>query len=221
MTTVSYCTTCKDRLWQLKKTLPFNLATIDKDCDVVLLDYHSTDGLDQYIKDNYKNELDSGKLKYYKLDTPLNGFDMALAKHISHTLATGDVLFNLDADNFVGDTINELKNLKDGTVLIPKIVKGTNTSRCGRIGVTKKDYIKYHGYDVSIRNMSNDDGVFFRKLLKHGVRPISSKDRSIPIAQTQIEKTKHTNYVKFDLPARITVIGLFGKLKTININQEM
>ena len=53
MKRVSFCTTCKGRLWQLEQTLPNNLKILDDYSEIVLLDYQSPDGLKNYIFDNF------------------------------------------------------------------------------------------------------------------------------------------------------------------------
>ena len=64
MTHVSYCTTCKGRLWQLEQTLPVNIKLANEDIEIVLLDYHSQDGLRDYILENYQEYLADGRLRY-------------------------------------------------------------------------------------------------------------------------------------------------------------
>lgn len=191
MKQISYCTTCKGRLWQLRQTLTTNLTSLDDDSEIVLLNYHSTDELDDYIKDTFPSELDNGRLRYYKLITPVDGFDMAFAKHIAHTLGNARVLFNLDADNFIGDTAIELKNLDDVTLLIANKIEGTSTSRGGRIGITSKSYKRIGGYNPKVLGMIGDDGVFIKRALNMGLKLVYSNDKSIPIQQDELDKTKY------------------------------
>ena len=156
--------------------------------DIVLLDYHSKDGLEDYIKTNYLDELACGKLKYYKLLTPVDGFDMAYAKHIVHMLAEGDKLFNLDADNFIGTSRNEIWRLPLNYLLVSSKLPGTATSRAGRIGINRIDYHRIGGYNYRILGMVNDDGNFVERAINKGLRLTITKDRSIPIQQNQSHK---------------------------------
>lgn len=195
MKKISYCTTCKGRLWQLKDTLPTNLDLI-KDIDgvdLVLLNYHSDDGLDEYIRSGFKEYLDSGKLKYYSLVSEAKYFDMSYAKNIVHCLASGKVLFNLDADNFIGLTVDELKSLPINHILTTKHVKGTHTSRFGRIGIHASDFHELRGYNESIKNMGGDDGNLIIRGLHKGFKLIQSQDISIPIQQSVEIKTKYSD----------------------------
>lgn len=210
MKSVSYCTTCKGRLWQLKQTLPTNLKETNEKCSIVLLDYHSEDGLQEYISSNYRSFLDDGRLKYYKLLTPVDGFDMAFAKHIVHTLSHSDVLFNLDADNYIGSTLNELATLPLGEMLIPKIVKGTHSSRCGRIGFNKTDYLKINGYDINLHGMASDDGNIVRRAYQAGIRFKFSEDLSIPVPQSHEDKFKFIRKGNYILPDYAEVVDYQG-----------
>ena len=62
---VSFCITCKNRLHQLKETLPRNL----RDCqgsagsvEFVLVDFGSTDGVLDWVLDHHGDALRSGLL---------------------------------------------------------------------------------------------------------------------------------------------------------------
>lgn len=190
MKNISYCTTCKGRLWQLKQTLPVNIKQTGDGVDIILLDYHSEDGLEDYIKAEYSEYLNDGRLKYYKIRTTLEGFDMAYAKHITHMLAGGDLLFNLDADNYIGSTVDEMRTLPRDKILIPRIVNGTATARCGRVGISRLNYMRIGGYDIKMLGMQNDDGDLVHRAWVGGLRFVFSSDDTIPIEQSIEEKMK-------------------------------
>jgi hypothetical protein len=100
---ISFCTTCMGRLEFLKKTLRYNLNIISQhnNCELVLLDYNSNDGLGDWVRDNFKNELANSLLVYYRTSEP-RYFHMSHAKNLSHRLGEGKILCNLDADNYLG-----------------------------------------------------------------------------------------------------------------------
>ena len=195
MKSISFCTTCKGRLWQLEQTLIQNINIIEnvENVDIILLDYHSEDGLKEYIFNNFYNHLRSGKLKYYSLLSKAEYFNMSYAKNIVHCLSNSDVLFNLDADNFIGSTVNELKELRVGDFLMPPYIPNTETGTCGRIGVPRETFHLLHGYNESILGMGNDDGDFIRRLLLNKNKPVRSKDINLPINNTIEDKLKYTN----------------------------
>lgn len=215
MKSVSYCTTCKGRLWQLRQTLPINLQQTSDTCELILLDYHSEDGLERYIKDNYEEYLQDGRLKYYKLVTVLGGFDMAFAKHLSHLLANHEVLFNLDSDNFIGDTLLELRDLSDAELLTSRIIKETKTARFGRIGMTKQTYTQLNGYDISIRGMAGDDSDMIKRALMNGLRLKVSVDESLPIPQSDQIKYQFNTQTPNKLPSTVQVVNHNNEMFTI------
>lgn len=214
MKSINFCTTCKGRLWQLRQTLPVNIKLTQKDVSIILLDYHSTDGLEEYITNNYNEYLIDGRLKYYKLHTNIYGFDMAYAKHIVHLLADGDVLFNLDADNYIGDTISELRKLRESNILIPRHIKNTATSRCGRLGYSRVNYLRVGGYDTKIDGIFNDDGNFVRRACRLRLKLQYSNDVSIPIQQTL--KEKHKYMTDIDRPDIVVVSNINKAIYIVN-----
>lgn len=187
---------------------------------IVILDYHSPDGLEKYINDNYSKYLASGRLKYFKLVTELDGFDMAMAKHVVHLLSDADVLFNLDADNFIGTTIPELQSLEYGQVLVSRKTLDTGTARGGRIGVHREDYLRLGGYDKRILGVAGDDGRFVEQAQIRKMRLIWSKDTSIPIPQDV--DYKQINVVKrepgFKLPSAVVVKNHLGEERLVKLN---
>jgi glycosyltransferase involved in cell wall biosynthesis len=62
-TTLSFCITCKNRLHQIKQTLPQNLTDnreMKGKVDFVLVDFGSTDGLQEWIIGNFEPEIEDG-----------------------------------------------------------------------------------------------------------------------------------------------------------------
>src|ERR1044072_6302434 len=97
---ISFCTTCMGRLHHLKETIFANIeANADHpDIEFVVLNYNSPDGLHEWVKENI------GRLKNvaYFREISVTRWRMPHAKNMAHLLATGDVVCNLDADNFTG-----------------------------------------------------------------------------------------------------------------------
>ena len=102
---VSFCTTYKDRFWQISQTLPKNLKDnrMDKEhVEFVLIDFDPSDPtLKNFIFDNFADDVASGYLKYYQTDK-MPTWDCSFAKNTAHYYAANDVVVNLDADNYTG-----------------------------------------------------------------------------------------------------------------------
>jgi Glycosyl transferase family 2. len=224
MTSVSYCTTCKGRLWQLEQTLTANLRTIraQYDVDLVLLDYHSNDGMAEWVFENFIDDINSERLKYYRLTDDLF-FDMSYAKNVVHKLATGDVLFNLDADNFIGSTLPELRELKSNQILVnhPTFTRENKAyGRYGRIGLHADAYRLLNGYDEAIAGMGMDDGDLILRALRKRMIPVYSKDQTIPINNTANDKiihcdpkTKHYQGAPINDNANVSGFGVANTLR--------
>lgn len=175
---VSYCTTCKGRLHHLQQTLPANMAA-EKDnpnVEFVVLDYGDEDGLGEWIKQNYQKEMDSGRLRYARFET--DHFKMAHAKNMAHRLATGDILCNVDADNFIApnssrwlsETFTKHPNGFVTNLSVRRIDPWINgfkrvilrsarvpLSTAGRIAMPRTTYEQLHGYDESFNAWGYDD----------------------------------------------------------------
>ena len=177
---VSYCTTCKGREHHLKQTLVANMAAeaANPNVEFVVLDYDSPDGLGEWIKENYQAEMASGRLKYAKLnDAP--HFKMAHAKNLAHNLASGDILCNLDADNYLAKDYSRtlVKQFeKDPNSIITHVTlrhrdpiiqkwraftgqkhKNHQPGMTGRIAISKENFHALRGYDETYSAWGGDD----------------------------------------------------------------
>jgi len=91
-------------MWQIKQTLPQNLEdnlSMKGQIDFALVDFGSTDGLQEWIIQNFEQELTEGYLKYYYTEE-LPHWHICIAKNTAHVLSESDILVNLDCDNYTG-----------------------------------------------------------------------------------------------------------------------
>lgn len=156
---VSVCTTCMNRLVDLRQTLPKN---IDDNSDYpavefVLLDYNSKDGLGEWVQKELGNHIESGKLKYFRTEDP-EFYSMTHSRNLAFKLASGAIVNNVDADNFTNPgfatKINELANQKPNYAIF---AKGKRMLR-GRLGFWKHEFIDLlGGYDEEIKDYGHDD----------------------------------------------------------------
>lgn len=142
-----------NRLHHLANTLGVNIQEAAKiGAEIVVLNYGSKDGLDEWIKSNWNALLpfvESGNFKYFFTKEP-EYFFAAHAKNVAHKLATGDILCNLDADNYLVSGFPEFlhqsfSNNKEIVVLTNDRTPGT----CGKIAVAKEFFYSVNGYDES------------------------------------------------------------------------
>ena len=179
---ISFCITCMDRLSHLKKTLRKNIKNNEDypNMEFVLLDYNSSDDLEEWVFSNFTDELKSGLLVYYKTNES-KYFQMSRAKIIAHQMSTGDIVCNLDADNYTGKdfaffinlTCNESLDII-GTQSYNKGFLSSHISDCGgRIFLSKKNFLKLGGYNEKFIGWGSEDREFIARAKKLGLKEIN------------------------------------------------
>lgn len=168
---ISICTTCMDRLVDLKKTYLKNIED-NKDyphLEWVLVNYNSKDDLDTWTAMNLPK-----CVRYYKTEKP-KFYSMAHSRNMAFGLALGDIVTSVDADHFINKgfahKINELANTLGRKHIF---VKSEQKNR-GRIAMFKKDFCELGGYDEDLRDYGHEDrDLLFRacamgfKVVKYG-----------------------------------------------------
>lgn len=166
---ISLCTTCMDRLDDLSQTMPFNIAhETYPNVEFLLLDYNSKKPLDEWAK----QYVDKGILTYYRTNEP-KYYTMAHSRNVAFTLATGDIVMNVDADNFIQqrndspvsptfcEYLNMLANECEGKKGI--FAKGKRLLH-GRLGCFKSEFLEMRGYDEEMIGYGYDDIDLLRRL---------------------------------------------------------
>lgn len=180
---ISYCTTCHSRLWQLKQTITHNFAyTLAGKVELCILVYNDIKTY-QYLYKHYADYINDGRLRVLSVNKNKVFADGSMwscgyVKHLAHLIGRGDVLFNLDADNFIDDALHAaLLELKPNELLITKQSEWRDDGRSGRIGVHKDLYGKAIYRDKG----RNDDGDFIQQCVAHGAKPIQITCQHTPI----------------------------------------
>lgn len=173
---ISYLTTCQNRTWQLKQTLHLsieNSLSYAKNVQFVLLNYYSTDDLHEYVHEELKEHLDSGKLVYIDANsiyprTDSVTFDRSKAKNMVAKYATGDILCWLDADNIAlqgfSEYINDCFCFNTDIVLQGDFRIAHDVG--GRIVCMRSDYERSKGYDESLVGYNHEDVKFVAMLVE-------------------------------------------------------
>lgn len=167
---ISLCTTCMGRAHHLKETLPQNIRdNIDSKVNVefVVLNYNSADDLHEWITTDpdMRQFMDIGILRYGRTTEPQH-FHMAHAKNLAHRMATGDIVCNLDADNFTGvgfaDYLAKIFREDSEIVVNPShtlfhVPGFEQGGYYGRVALTRANFNRLHGYDETLRGWGGDD----------------------------------------------------------------
>jgi len=160
---MSLCTTCMNRLWQLQQTIVQNLQ--DNLCypnfEYVLLDYNSNDDLEDWATFYLTKYAKMGVFKYYQTKIPKH-FSAPHAKNIAHRCATGDIICNVDGDNFTGygfcNFLNTMFN-QDKNIVTEFVSEfdSESQSSVGRIAMTKSNFVRLGGYNEDFSGMGWQD----------------------------------------------------------------
>jgi len=164
---ISFCTNCMNRLDHLKQTLPTNIENVDNiiDKEYIILNYNSKDDMNEWVIDNFK-----GKVKLYHTTEP-KYFKMSHAKNVVSCLATGDIIVNIDADNFIIEEFGEwvLEQFLQYENILVRAEGWEMGGLGGRIAISKKNYYKVRGYDEKCELWGFDDEDFVKRCLSMGL----------------------------------------------------
>lgn len=191
---ISFCTTCMGRLHHLRETLVQNLrdnpSGVDggPDVEFVVVNYSSPDEMDGWIKTNPETRaaIDDGRLIYARYDDA-DHFEHAHAKNMAHRLATGDVLCNVDADNFTGPHFADLVAARmgpnpEGSFMHAHfgIMNGLpleERGAFGRIALSRRNFMHMGGYDETLGGWGGEDGNLIVRALAMGLTPLAIDDQ--------------------------------------------
>jgi glycosyltransferase involved in cell wall biosynthesis len=167
---ISICTTCMNRLHDLKETLPRNLKDSESypEVEFVLLDYNSSDGMEDWVISNLSKYLDSGMLRYCRTEEPPY-FCPNHSRNVSFRLARGEIIANVDSDNLIHKgflrRINQCASVAPQHLLIvPEtflLPKSKRLALKGRFALYKKDIEWLHGFDEALDGGFSGDDVNF------------------------------------------------------------
>jgi len=209
---LSFCTSSRNRLWQLKETLGHNLSALDAGVEIVLVDYGSTDGLSEWVWENFREFVDNSKLKFFEVKNEVP-WHASKAKNLAHRLAGGAYLFNLDADNFI---------TSDDVGLLEKAFHANHPSHqwsgvlgdgsFGRMGMPKDLYLKLGGYDESLLPMGGQDVDLFNRILALGLRFV----RLPEVATAAVKNTVQDKLAELNV-ASDSAASMYDQMNKFNI----
>ena len=198
--TLSFCITCKNRFWQIRQTLPKNLFDnrMHKNfVDFILVDFGSRDGLQEWILDEFDEELSEGYLKYFYTDD-LKEWHASIAKNTAHILSDHFFVVNLDCDNYTGERGGEFviaSMLKYGVndTIIHQFNNEYKSGTYGRIAMTRTNFLSIGGYDESFEPMMHEDADIIKRLFVSGRNYIHLVDREYNQAIPNEREDSFTN----------------------------
>jgi glycosyltransferase involved in cell wall biosynthesis len=212
---ISVCTVCMNRLRDLRHTLPRNLEDSKnyKPAEFILLDYGSSDGLEEWVTSELRPYLDSGRLKAFRTESSY--FRPNHSRNITFRLASGDLVANVDSDNFMHrgylQRLNQCASVASEKLLIvPDSFLRPDSDRVllkGRFALYRKDIEALRGFDERLDGGFGFDDLnfIFRAMLERfkivrfesryteGRIPTSDEDRNLLIEADDFEAGKAQN----------------------------
>jgi hypothetical protein len=165
-----------NRLYHLRRTLLKNLDDNARypSLEFVLLDYNSSDGLEEWVRDKLQSHLISGRLVYFRTTAP-QFFHRSHSRNLAFRLSSGDIVCNIDADNFTGHEFSFYLNSHfyehEGSFLSVDFHDRENICRdtYGRIACKKKDFESVRGFDERMGGYGYEDLDFCERLKGTGL----------------------------------------------------
>lgn len=180
---VCICTNVMGRLEDLSQTLPDNIDALKDypNLEFTLLNYGDKSGVDEWIKDNMMEHIDSGLLKYYRVLDDIEYYSMSHSRNVCMRLAGGldnashDVIVNqVDCDNFLrhndpkAETFPFYVNRLAHEVPEKAIFGKGKRLMHGRIGFYKDEFLQLGGYDESLVGYGTDDRDLYNRAMCMG-----------------------------------------------------
>lgn len=228
--TISFCTACRNRLQHLKLTLPRNIEDSMDDPGVifVILDYGSTDGLREWIEQNFCNHLESGKLEYYHFGHA-TFFHRTHSRNLAFKIARTEIVCNIDADNYIGngfarfvaEQFSSKPNIFLTTIDFYRTQKKYYVPGdvLGRLCVKKTDFLAVGGFDERMADYGFEDYDLTNRLEMSGVERQFIKDskylqfigheNEIRLPDRYKENSKMRIYIKYENPWKSSALYLF------------
>lgn len=201
---ISFCISSRGRLHHVRQTLPQNIADNQDypNLEFVLLDYNSSDGLGDWVRQELGDEIASGRLSYYFAPHP-DHFHATHSRNMSIRLATGEIVCVVDADNFTGRGFASYlaDNVRPDKFLIGCRMEGDDFApmhdqgAVGRYAIYKKAFLDVGGMDEQHVGWGYDDVDLYSRLRAKGYRCQSIEPRYIKcIAHDDAERRKELKY---------------------------
>jgi hypothetical protein len=229
-----------NRLYQLERTLRDNLDTIgNSEVEIILVNYNSRDNLDAFIKERFSCDINSGKL-VYGYEREAAHYHSSRAKNIAHRLASGDILVNLDCDNFIRNNVQLVQQAFTGAGMFVHFFSGNyRDGTHGRIALWRNDFYDLCGYDESFHPVAFQDEDLINRacafgLIKHQLaveRPASilnTREESVlnsgsPLGYKDMHSLNKLKSIEnISKGVLMANNGQFGRAKvTINFSREV
>lgn len=140
----------------------------DSRLEWIILNFDSRDNLHNYL---LKKLILCAPRVRYALYLRNRSWHSSVAKNLVHRLATGDILVNLDCDNFIGDAVTAIREHFDQGCQLLHLWSGVyGDGTYGRIAVVRELFYALGGYDETFYPMGYQDVDFIHRAAAKGAR---------------------------------------------------
>ena len=197
---ISFCITCMNRCFHLKETLKRNITEnyLPQDIEFVLLDYKSSDQLEKWIEEEMSDYIDSGILVYFRTTSPIY-YHRSHSRNIALRLSEGNIICNLDADNFLGEgfaaeMISEFS--RNSEIFYTSNLSSNDIF--GRVIMLREDFNAVRGYNEQLEGYGFEDVDLYTRLSKRGLeqKVFSNPQYYKVIKHSKMDRISNERFVK-------------------------
>jgi len=204
---ISFCVINMNRLYHLRETLLQNItdALEYPESEIILLDYNSSDEMEQWSKEYLGEYIRNNRLIYYKTFEP-QVYSHSHSKNLAFKLATGDIVCNINADNYIGEGFAAYLNqafrerpdafLVGDNVLIREQFRGT----AGKVCLFRDDFLRVGGFDERMTVYGWEDTDFTNRLQYAGLQKREFSDIRYLVA------IEHSNEERYNMDQQLAGI---------------
>ena len=165
---ISYCMPCHKRTHDLRWVLPSLVAAANNSppVEIMVLNYNSGDGLEEYIKGFSKPIIEGNSIRHVKY-SGRDYYHMAHARNLSIIHSTGEYFVNAGTDRFLElGFFNAIREeISKGAIW----VQPSNKKKfIGVIACQKKEFIEAGGYDERFEFYGPEDKEIWARLERRG-----------------------------------------------------
>ena len=193
---LSFFTVCMGRRHHLQQTLARNLAwnADHPSLEFVILDYGSPDDVASWLQAEFAGELASGRLVYYRYDHA-QFFSFSHSRNMAARLCGGEVIGNIDADNFTGPGYARYidEQMQDNDLLVGcDFADGVfspivgDHGWTGRMATRRQAFLDSGGYDEDMVAWGYEDLDLYNRMWQR-------KYRCAPIDRRFLDCIQHEN----------------------------
>jgi hypothetical protein len=197
---ISFCTWIKNRFHQFKEVFPINLERMGLDDEWNIVDVDSDDEFSNWIPQDKRINI---------IKISMKELHFAKLYNISHKLGKGDMLVNLDADNYIGeDFCGWVHKLKAKGFMGHTWSNNWDDGTYGRIIIPTKAFYNVGGYDESFEPCGFQDTDIINRVIKSGIKCETSNNKKIYGGSIPNSRNDTMKYVSKK--------GSFGTYNSIN-----